>query len=216
MRRNQRPPPLHYFFIWVFVHLPAPQVIDPYSGEALGEAPPLKGEAKYLVWEFPRMGPQVMLRMPKLQPGKEVRYEFMAFGGSYIDEELRADIGKCGPVSCDREAGEHRPCADISVRIGLTVKPNGSYKFDPEWEVEKMPGRRCIFDGVLLPNGHVVLIGGQRVRAGVCVCVGGAAAVWEACMCVYRRGREAVWVACVRVLAACNAACLHSLRPLLA
>jgi hypothetical protein len=27
-----------------------------------------------------------------------------------------------------------------------------------------MPGQRCIFDGVLLPNGHVVLIGGQKVR----------------------------------------------------
>ena len=38
-----------------------------------------------------------------------------------------------------------------------------SYVFDPTWEVEKMPGPRCIFDGVLLPNGHVVLLGGQRV-----------------------------------------------------
>lgn len=26
-----------------------------------------------------------------------------------------------------------------------------------------MPGQRCIFDGILLPNGHVVLIGGQKV-----------------------------------------------------
>jgi hypothetical protein len=28
-----------------------------------------------------------------------------------------------------------------------------------------MPGQRCIFDGILLPNGHVVLIGGQMVRS---------------------------------------------------
>lgn len=26
-----------------------------------------------------------------------------------------------------------------------------------------MPGSRCIFDGVLLPNGHIVLMGGQKV-----------------------------------------------------
>jgi hypothetical protein len=31
-----------------------------------------------------------------------------------------------------------------------------------------MPGPRCIFDGVLLPNGHVVLMGGQKVRARGC------------------------------------------------
>ena len=39
------------------------------------------------------------------------------------------------------------------------------HEFDRLWEVEKMPGPRCIFDGVLLRNGHVVLIGGQQVRA---------------------------------------------------
>lgn len=30
-------------------------------------------------------------------------------------------------------------------------------------QVEKMPGPRCIMDGILLPNGHVLLIGGQKV-----------------------------------------------------
>jgi hypothetical protein len=34
-------------------------------------------------------------------------------------------------------------------------------------QVETMPGQRCIFDGILLPNGHVVLIGGQKVKPGI-------------------------------------------------
>lgn len=37
----------------------ARQVIDPYSGDAVAEAPPLTGPVQHLVWEFPRMGPQV-------------------------------------------------------------------------------------------------------------------------------------------------------------
>ena len=35
------------------------QVVDPYTGEALAEAPRLEGPVKDMVWEFPRMGPQV-------------------------------------------------------------------------------------------------------------------------------------------------------------
>jgi hypothetical protein len=31
-------------------------------------------------------------------------------------------------------------------------------------QVEQMPGSRCIFDGTLLPNGHIILTGGQKVR----------------------------------------------------
>jgi hypothetical protein len=41
-----------------------------------------------------------------------------------------------------------------------------------------MPGPRCIFDGVLLPNGHVVLLGGQRVRGGWAA--GALLACWRA------------------------------------
>jgi hypothetical protein len=49
------------------------------------------------------------------------------------------------------------------VRIGLTVHPDGRHVFDDTWVVEQMPGPRCIFDGTLLPNGHIVLTGGQKV-----------------------------------------------------
>ncbi|KAI8466478.1 MAG: hypothetical protein J3K34DRAFT_524480 [Monoraphidium minutum] len=142
------------------------QVIDPYTGAALAEAPPLPDPVKDMVWEFPRMGPQVMLRAGLYDPSKPMRYEFMAFGGSFMDAALREDIRKCGPVTCDREKGEHRPCSDYSVRIGVTVQPDGRHLFDRAWEVERMPGPRCIFDGVLLPNGHVVLLGGQRRGIG--------------------------------------------------
>ncbi|GBF96985.1 hypothetical protein Rsub_09782 [Raphidocelis subcapitata] len=142
------------------------QVIDPWSGEALAEAPALAGPVKDVVWEFPRMGPQVMLRADAVKPGAPMRYEFSAFGGSFMDAALRADIGKCGPVTCDREAGEQRVCSHYALRIGLTVHPDGRHEFDPSWEVEEMPGPRCIFDGVLLPNGHVVLLGGQKRGIG--------------------------------------------------
>lgn len=48
-----------------------------------------------------RMGPQVMLRAGVITPSKPMRYEFMAFGGSFIDAALRKDIAKCG----ERRAG---------------------------------------------------------------------------------------------------------------
>lgn len=69
--------------------------------------------------------PQVMLRIPIMTPGKPMKFEFMAFGGSYIDAALRKDIDNCGPVTCDREKGEQRPCSEYSVRIVLTVHPDG-------------------------------------------------------------------------------------------
>jgi hypothetical protein len=111
-----------------------------------------------------------MLQQKLAAPGAPQRFEFAAFGGSTVDAALRAELQKCGPTSCDRAKGEARPCSDKSVRIGVTVHPDGRHVFDPEWEVEQMPGPRCIMDGVLLPNGHVVIMGGQRVRC-VCVCV---------------------------------------------
>ena len=66
-----------------------------------------------------------MLRAPVHEPGKPARFEFMAFGGSYMDAALRADIAKCGPTTCDRQQGQLRPCSEYSVRIGLTVHPDG-------------------------------------------------------------------------------------------
>ncbi|KAF6264122.1 hypothetical protein COO60DRAFT_220181 [Scenedesmus sp. NREL 46B-D3] len=142
------------------------QVINPYTGEALAEAPPLPDQVKDLVWEFPRMGPQVHLRAPVMKPGKDVRLEFVAFGGSWVDWQLHEDLKQCSHVGCDRLASEKKPCADVAVRIGLKVTAGGQYQFDNSWEVEAMPDQRCIFDGVLLPNGHVVLIGGQKVGLG--------------------------------------------------
>jgi hypothetical protein len=57
-----------------------------------------------------------------MEPGKPVRLEFMAFGGSFVDPELERSIVQCGPVTCDRMAGQLRPCARTSVRIGLQVR----------------------------------------------------------------------------------------------
>ncbi len=71
------------------------------------------------------MGPQVMLRTPVLSPNKALRFEFMAFGGGWLTPDVRDQVIRCGPVTCDRESGEERVCADISVRIGLTVHPDG-------------------------------------------------------------------------------------------
>jgi hypothetical protein len=41
------------------------------------------------VSRFPRMGPQVFLRMPVLKKDKAVRVEFMAFGGGWVDQTLK-------------------------------------------------------------------------------------------------------------------------------
>lgn len=142
------------------------QVIDVYSGDALAQAPALPASVKDLTWEFPRMGPQVHLKAPVMEPGKAVRLEFIAFGGSNINSRLANEIYKCGPSTCDRMKNQFNPCADVSVRIGLTVKADGGYQFDNAWQVEKMPDKRCIFDGILLPNGHVALLGGQRLGIG--------------------------------------------------
>jgi len=131
----------------------------------------------------------------------------------------------------NRNVSEWKECVDKSVRIGLTVHPDGRHVFDDAWvvsvapsatacrwwgsqgglegagrvqlmpqhqmracwnydsvqrvnlswlcfcqpsilQVEQMPGPRCIFDGVLLPNGHVMLLGGQKVGHGCPACWG--------------------------------------------
>jgi len=101
-----------------------------------------------------------------MEPGKTVRLEFMAFGGSWVDAVKQKSIDDCGPITCDRQKGQFDPCADVSVRMGLTVEGNGKHTFDDAWEVEKMPDRRCVFDGSLLPNGEIILLGGQRQGVG--------------------------------------------------
>lgn len=65
---------------------------------------------------------------------------------------------------------EWKECVDKSVRIGLTIHPDGRHVFDDTWVVEQMPGPRCIFDGTLLPNGHIVLTGGQKVHCDSQLC----------------------------------------------
>lgn len=64
----------------------------------------------------------------------------------------------------NRNVSEWKECVDKSVRIGLTIHLDGRHVFDDTWVVEQMPGPRCIFDGTLLPNGHIILTGGQKVR----------------------------------------------------
>jgi hypothetical protein len=68
-----------------------------------------------------------MLRANPITPGAPMRYEFAAFGGSFMDAGLRRDIEKCGPVTCDREAGEQRVCSHYALRIGLTLHPDGRW-----------------------------------------------------------------------------------------
>lgn len=81
------------------------------------------------------MGPQVHLRAPVMKPGKDVRLEFVAFGGSWVDSKLDEDLKHCSHVGCNRVASEKKPCADVAVRIGLKVTAGGQYKFDDSWEV---------------------------------------------------------------------------------
>ncbi|KAF8060590.1 NLE1 [Scenedesmus sp. PABB004] len=98
------------------------QVINPYTSEALAAAPALPAAVKDLVWEFPRMGPQVHLRAGVLKPGQDARFEFVAFGGGLVDAELAADLRtRCSHVGCNRAESELRPCADVAVRIGLSL-----------------------------------------------------------------------------------------------
>lgn len=81
------------------------------------------------------MGPQVHLRAPVMKPGQDVRLEFIAFGGSYVDANLAEDLTHCSHVGCNRTVSEKKPCADVSVRIGLLVTADGNYQFDKQWEV---------------------------------------------------------------------------------
>jgi hypothetical protein len=70
-----------------------------------------------------------------MKPGKDVRLEFVAFGGSWVDAKLHEDLKGCSHVGCDRAASEKKPCADVAVRIGLQVTAGGQYQFDNSWEV---------------------------------------------------------------------------------
>jgi hypothetical protein len=93
--------------------------------------------------------PQVLLREPILDPDGDAALVFMVFGGSF-------------------QAAFNKPCADFSLRIALNVscatRPC-THAFGA-WEVETMPGHRCMLDTPILPNGKLVLIGG--VEEGLC------------------------------------------------
>jgi hypothetical protein len=74
--------------------------------------------------------------------------------------------------ACPPKPPANTPCVPVQV------SGNGGYQWDSAWQVENMPDRRCIFDGVLLPNGHVMLLGGQRVSGGVVYVCGGGGGGW--------------------------------------
>lgn len=84
---------------------------------------------------FPRMGPQVNLLAPAMKPGTAVRLEFMAFGGSNVDDMLAQALRNCSHVGPNRTASEVTPCAEYSVRIGLNISADGKHTFDAGWQV---------------------------------------------------------------------------------
>lgn len=88
---------------------------------------------------------QVVLREPVITPDSDITLWFMVFGGGH-------------------QAYFYKPCSDFSLRIRLdircSVKPC-THTFG-EWEVETMPGHRCMLDTAVLPNGKVVILGGTE------------------------------------------------------
>lgn len=84
---------------------------------------------------FPRMGPQVNLLAPVMRPSAAVRLEFMAFGGSNVDDALAQALRNCSHVGPNRTESEAKPCAEYSVRIGLNISADGTYAFDGDWQV---------------------------------------------------------------------------------
>ena len=85
------------------------------------------------------------MREPVLNPDGDVTLWFVVFGGSY-------------------QAAYFKPCSDFSLRIRLdvrcTTKPC-THTFG-EWELETMPGPRCMSDALVLPNGKIIIIGGAE------------------------------------------------------
>lgn len=88
---------------------------------------------------------QVLLREPIIRPGDDVTLWFMVFGGGY-------------------QAAFYKPCSDFSLRIRLDIRCSVSpcaHTFG-DWEVETMPGHRCMMDAAVLPNGKLIIIGGTE------------------------------------------------------
>lgn len=86
---------------------------------------------------------QVILRQPVIDPDGDVSLYFIVFGGSF-------------------QAAYFKPCSDFSLRIRLDIKCSTkpcTHSFGG-WEVETMPGSRCMADALVLPNGKVIIIGG--------------------------------------------------------
>jgi hypothetical protein len=88
---------------------------------------------------------QVLLREPIINPNDDITLWFMVFGGGY-------------------QAAFYKPCSDFSLRIRLDVRCSVrpcTHTFG-EWEVETMPGHRCMMDTSVLPNGKILIIGGTE------------------------------------------------------
>jgi hypothetical protein len=96
-------------------------------------------------WEYPLSGSQVLLREPIINPNDDTTLYFMVFGGGY-------------------QAAFYKPCSDFSIRIRLDIRCSTrpcTHTFG-EWEVETMPGHRCMLDTAVLPNGKVMILGGTE------------------------------------------------------
>jgi len=88
---------------------------------------------------------QVLLREPVIGPDADVTLYFMVFGGGF-------------------QAAYFKPCSDFSLRIRLDIRCSTrpcTHTFG-EWEVETMPGPRCMMDATVLPNGKIIIIGGTE------------------------------------------------------
>lgn len=142
------------------------QVVNPTRVQRLLMRHGCPTECVDLVWEYPNTGAQVHLRAPIMRPGQDTRLEFIVFGGGYADAKLNEELSRCSHIGCDRYAAQWRLCAGVSLRIGLRVTAAGGHAFDDAWQVEDMPAPRCMLSGVVLPNNHVVLLGGHKEGVG--------------------------------------------------
>ena len=125
--------------------------MNPYTGEEILTGPALPSVVGNLRWEYPQMGSQAQLMMPVISHGPACVLEFMTFGGS------------------DQMGQEFHLCSTWSLRIALTINPNGQsprYQWGA-WQAEQMPGPRCLADSVLLPNGDILILNGAQVSVNI-------------------------------------------------
>ncbi|KAL9440674.1 hypothetical protein AB3S75_019357 [Citrus x aurantiifolia] len=120
-------------------------VHDPKANKIIREFPQLPGGAR----SYPATGTSVLLPLylPR-DTNKPVDAEVLICGGSvreglYLGEEEKRFVN----------------ALDDCARMVVT-SPN------PEWKIEKMPAPRTMADGVLLPNGEVLIINGADLGSG--------------------------------------------------